>query len=193
MKQLVIMRSFFLILLVTCSLLLFYEVVQAQTLIKCSTDDYELYSYKDYELSGQKYIHSRQDIVQFHSPLADAAKKVFGPIVTEPNYCYIVFNLIITNRDVLFIPRGEGHFSLTILTADGSFVVQDCGVFVQVAKNNQILTATTLDGPVFVDPNHVMLNRIDEPRVIIRFPKETKLDQIVSMTGSRKIKTINWR
>lgn len=181
---------FFLIFLVVWALSSIFDPAFSQALIEARYGNCELYSYKDYKMSGQQHIRSRQELAEGHGQQAEILRQVFGQVVTEPDYCYIAFNLRLPADSVLYVPSGAGNFSLQ--TMDG--VIPDEGVFVQLNNGGRFISTQSTVGPeassLFVNPEKVMLNRSDEPRVIIRFPKQVKLERIIGMTFEGRVRLI---
>lgn len=158
--------------------------------IRCYGDGFELYSYTDYKNSGQKHIKSRQDVLDIFKP---ANVQVWGEVLTEPNYCYVYFRVKLDDSKVLYIPHGERNF--VVHTVDGDYY--DCGSFIHRGNKSSGITSQSTIGEtpenLFVNPDRVMVNDKGEPRLIIRFPQELKLDKIISMEVSGRVQTISRR
>jgi len=165
----------------------------AQPMISLHGEGYHLYSYKDYEMSGQKHIHRMQEKCEGFGMAAKVGRDMLGLIATETDYTYLAFNLDIADSLVLHIPKGPGNFTLVMLGDDGTEYLSDEGVFI-FRKGKMDIKALANIGPdaqsLFVNPDRVMLNRSDEPRVIIRFAKGINLDRIVSITVSDRVGVI---
>ncbi len=151
-----------------------------------------LYSQTDHVGSGQEYIATRQDRAEGWGVTAVQTRKAFGPIVTEPDYSYILFSLLIADTLTLYVPQGEGNF--TIVTRKGKRF-PDQGAFTFLHHDYEQLPecATNIDGNLFVNPDRTMLNKKDEPRVILRFSKELVLEEIVGMETDGRVRSIEKR